>query len=146
MYIDQWDQAIKREPKMRTYSLFKSSFHMEKYLSNNNEKQRKAITRFRISAHRLAVALGQHKRPPVPLEQRICPHCPDSTFEDEFHFLMNCTKYKVKRKILFMMMMMISQFNGTSTPKGSYSAKAGVNYPINNCLTVFARSAQISKF
>ena len=25
-------------------------------------------------------------------------------------------------------MMMISQFNGTSTPKGSYSAKAGVNY------------------
>ncbi len=27
---------------------------------------------------------------------------------------------------------MISQFNGTSTPKGSYSAKTGVNYPVSS--------------
>ncbi len=30
-----------------------------------------------------------------------------------------------------MMMMMISKFNGTSTPIGSYSAKTGVNYPMS---------------
>ncbi len=29
-----------------------------------------------------------------------------------------------------MMMMMISNFNGTSAPKGSYGANAGVNCPI----------------
>ncbi len=28
-------------------------------------------------------------------------------------------------------MMMISKFNGTSTPKGSYSANTGVNYPMS---------------
>ncbi len=33
--------------------------------------------------------------------------------------------------ITLMMMMMISQFNSTSTPKGSYSAKTGVNYPMS---------------
>ncbi len=32
---------------------------------------------------------------------------------------------------MMMMMMMISQFNGTSTPKGSHSAKTGVNYHLS---------------
>ena len=30
-----------------------------------------------------------------------------------------------------MMMMLLSQFNGTSTPKGPYSAKTDVNYPMS---------------
>ncbi len=30
-----------------------------------------------------------------------------------------------------LIMMMISKFNGTSTPKGSYSAKTGVNCPMS---------------
>ncbi len=33
--------------------------------------------------------------------------------------------------MMIMMMMMILKFYGTSTPKGSYSAKAGVNCPMN---------------
>ncbi len=33
--------------------------------------------------------------------------------------------------MMMMMMMMISKFNGTSTPKGSYSAKTGVNCPVS---------------
>ncbi len=32
------------------------------------------------------------------------------------------------RKAVYLIMMMISQFNGTSTPKGSYRAKTGDNY------------------
>ena len=33
--------------------------------------------------------------------------------------------------MMMMMIMMISKFNGTPTPKGSYSAKAGVNCPMS---------------
>ena len=33
--------------------------------------------------------------------------------------------------MMMIMMMMISKFNGTSTLKGSYSAKAGVNCPMS---------------
>ncbi len=35
-----------------------------------------------------------------------------------------------KRSRMRMLRMMISQFNGTSTPKGSYRAKTGVNCPM----------------
>ncbi len=84
LYINHWSQLIEREPKMRTYKLFKSSFHMENYLSFKNAKQRKAMSRLRISAHRLAVEIGRYRRPPVPLEQRTCPHCPEEVIEDEF--------------------------------------------------------------
>ncbi len=33
--------------------------------------------------------------------------------------------------LLIWLMMMISQFNSTSTPKGSYSVKTGVNCPMS---------------
>ena len=57
----------------------------------------------RISAHRLAVKIGRHlyKRPPVPLEQRTCPHCPEGVIEDECHFMAECVTYETGRKIMF---------------------------------------------
>ncbi len=40
-------------------------------------------------------------------------------------------KEKANARMMMIMMMMLSKFNGTSTPKGSYSAKAGVNCPMS---------------
>ncbi len=85
---------------MRTYRVFKSSFEKETYLSISNIKQRNAMSRFRISAHRLAIEQGRYKCPPIPVDQRYCPHCPVQTVEDEYHFLMKCTKYECERKIM----------------------------------------------
>ncbi len=55
----------------------------------------------RISAHRLAVEIGRYRRPPVPLEQRTCPYCPEGVIEDVCHFITECVKYETGRKIMF---------------------------------------------
>ena len=96
----EWLNKIQKEDKMRTYKSFKHHFVPEDYLSLKQECHRKALTRFRISAHTLAIERGRYTTPKTPVEQRICKHCPDKV-EDEMHFLMECSKYNEKRKILF---------------------------------------------
>ena len=99
-YSNYWESKIVTQPKMRTYVQFKSKFGLEDYLAINNEKHRKAMTRFRISAHTLAIERGRYTTPPTPHTDRICKHCSDNKVEDEFHFLMACTNYNPQRKEL----------------------------------------------
>jgi hypothetical protein len=99
-YSNYWESKIATQPKMRTYVQFKSNFGLEDYLAINNEKHRKAMTRFRISAHTLAIERGQYTTPPTPHTNRICKPCSDNKVEDEFHFLMECSNYNPQRKEL----------------------------------------------
>ena len=96
----EWLNKIQNEDKMRTYTSFKRHFVPEDYLSLKQECHRKALTRFRISAHTLAIERGRYTTPKTPVEQRICRHCPDRV-EDEMHFLTECGKFINKREILF---------------------------------------------
>ena len=59
------------------------------------------MTRFRISAHRLAIEQGRYKTPPTPLEDRLCQYCLSQKVEDEFHFAMECNNYTELREKLF---------------------------------------------
>ena len=93
-----WQAKINSEAKMRTYKLFKCTFDMEDYLMNLPSKHRKALARFRISAHKLAIERGRYTR--TPLENRTCAHCPDKV-EDEIHFLTECTGYSEARANAF---------------------------------------------
>ncbi len=86
---------------MRSYKLYKHTFGREDYLCIKNEKHRTALTKFRISAHTLAIERGRYTRPPTPVENRICKQCTDKKVEDEHHFLLECTKYQTQRDILF---------------------------------------------
>jgi len=95
-YRNMWSQKIKLENKMRTYNKFKTSFIHEDYLSIKNEQHRKAMTKFRISAHSLAIEKGRYTTTPTAVENRICKYCPEY-IEDEYHFLMDCSKYKLER-------------------------------------------------
>ncbi len=101
-YALQWESLIKdndRQPKLRTYCTFKNNIRFEPYLSLVNPKQRLAISRFRCSAHHLAIETGRHKRPKLPLDERTCTSC--KVLEDEMHHLMHCSKNKDLRKDLF---------------------------------------------
>ena len=99
-YNSFWKESISTERKMRTYITFKSHFSMENYLSALTEGQRKTFTRFRISAHNLAIERGRYTRPPTPIEKRTCPHCPDKV-EDELHVLTMCSLHTTVRATLF---------------------------------------------
>ncbi len=61
----------------------------------------KAMTKFRISAHNLAIERGRYTRPPTPVNDRICSFCSGNVIEDEFHFLMTCKKTDRERNTLF---------------------------------------------
>jgi hypothetical protein len=59
----------------------KSNFGFEKYLDKiKNFEQRRTLTRFRISAHKLAIETGRYKG--IPRHDRICTRCTDNTIED----------------------------------------------------------------
>jgi hypothetical protein len=95
-YNTHWLGKIKTEPKMRTYVKFKYHFVMEDYLSILSYEHRRSFSRFRISAHNLAIERGQYTRPPTPIINRTCQHCPTQV-EDEFHFLLECTAHQSGR-------------------------------------------------
>ena len=62
----------------------------------NYDKFRIALSKFRLSSHHLAIELGRHLN--IPRENRLCPHCNQNMAENEYHFLLTCTKYYKLRK------------------------------------------------
>ena len=99
-YEKHWINKMTHESKMRTYRKLKHHLNYEKYLDIINKDYAKAFSRFRTSAHNLAIERGRYTKPYTPPNQRICPHCPN-TVQDEHHFLMSCSKYSVERDVLF---------------------------------------------
>jgi hypothetical protein len=67
-----------------------------------NYKDRKSITKLRISAHNLEIEVGRHRKKDkkrVPVESRICKQC--KITEDEMHFIMDCKQFKIARTAMF---------------------------------------------
>ena len=90
---------VDAQPKLRTYCTFKSEICFEPYLSLVIPKHRMVISRFRCSAHHLAIETGRHQKPKIPIDDRICLEC--RTIEDEQHHLIHCTKHNGIRETLF---------------------------------------------
>ena len=65
------------DKKLRTYTKFKSDFHLKKYLIVLKDVNlRKKFTKLRISAHNLYIEVGRHKRPKkTPEQERLCDMC-----------------------------------------------------------------------
>ena len=68
---------------------------------NVDYKYRNILSKFRLSSHCLNIEQGRHKKPKVPLENRICHNCSMNMVEDEIHFLLQCPCYDNIRIPLF---------------------------------------------
>ena len=79
--------------KLRTYKLIKNKFGIEKYLELNERSVRKALSAFRISAHKLNIERGRYLN--LKVEDRQCSIC--NVIEDEIHALCQCKKFNVLR-------------------------------------------------
>jgi len=90
---------MRNNNKLLTYRLLKTSYNDEKYLKIANIRHRTAITKLRISSHRLHIEKGRHNH--IPLEERICQYCNLNKIEDECHFIVDCTLYNNERNVLF---------------------------------------------
>ncbi|XP_048587171.1 uncharacterized protein LOC125570132 [Nematostella vectensis] len=90
------DQAQKN--KLRTLKKFKLSHNLEDYLTDvKNIDHRIALTKFRLSNHKLAIKTGRYEKPYKKPNERKCLVCQTGKVEDEEHFLLECPAYKDDR-------------------------------------------------
>ena len=64
-----------------------------------NTRHRIALTKLRLSNHKLVIETGRYSRPFKKPAERICPIC-KIEMEDEYHFLNICPAYQEKRWLL----------------------------------------------
>ena len=95
-FIDKWNDVKCTSPKLEFYNKIKHSFQYESYLNISNHTYKTALSRFRISAHRLAIETGRYSK--TNREDRFCTYCnlTNGTFpiENEEHVLLKCGLYK----------------------------------------------------
>ena len=100
-YEEYWKNSIGKQGngsgKLSTYRQIKIGFRKEKYLhSIKNFRERSALTKLRISAHRLEIETYRYGKKPIPRNERLCSLCiPDRLIHigDEFHAIMMCNKF-----------------------------------------------------
>ena len=93
---DQFNQisfeVIKTSSKMKMLNLLKTTAGKETYLTEvTNSKHRIAMTKLRLSGHRLEIETGRYNKTDVV--ERLCLYCQftgQKTVEDEIHFLIRC--------------------------------------------------------
>ena len=75
--------------KLKEYKKLKVNVGIEKYLLEiKNFKYRQAVTRLRVSAHRLPVEIGRYKK--IAYCDRKCKLCDQGEVGNEQHYLMSC--------------------------------------------------------
>ena len=100
LYITQWHNDMHHSDKMRGYRLYKSVFCLESYLAHIKVyKYRRALSCLRLSAHSLEIEIGRYS-PPRPPNERHCKLCNSGDIEDEYHFLLVCSKHNALRRRL----------------------------------------------
>ena len=91
-FKQSWYAEIINSDRLEVYHNIKFDFGLESYLQIlSSVKFRKALTRFRISAHSLAIETGRHHR--KARRERKCIYCNMNVIESKYHFLLICPLY-----------------------------------------------------
>ena len=98
--MQNWKAHLNESNSASFYRTF-SDFQFQPYLNTVNIKKfRVALTKLRISSHRLEIEAGRWAKPnKTPRQNRKCKYC--NSFEDEFHFLFECSLYNHLRPLYF---------------------------------------------
>ena len=99
-FMQNWNARINDSSRASFYQTF-SEFQFQPYLNMVNIKKfRTALSKLRISSHRLEIEAGRWNKPnKTPRENRKCKYC--NMLEDEFHFLFECSNYNNLRTKYF---------------------------------------------
>ena len=88
IFIQDWKSTLEHSSRAHFYNTI-CSFNFQYYLDNLNVQSfRVAVSRLRVSFHRLEVEKGRWKTPSVPYNNRLCYIC--QVLDDEFHFHFEC--------------------------------------------------------
>ena len=102
--MDNLNQHIIQDKKLKTYVLFKTTFKFEPYLDVlTNFSVRSNFAKLRLSAHNLQIETGRYDMKKIPRAERYCAYCKSLgifVLEDEIHFLIQCPLFAKERKIM----------------------------------------------
>ncbi len=59
------------------------------------------MTKLHIHAHRLAIERGRYAGPLLPPHDTTCDTCPHDQVQDEYYFMVECTKHTNGHKTLY---------------------------------------------
>ena len=93
-FIQNWNSRINESSRANFYTIFSNFNHQLCLESVKVTKFRMALSKLRMSSHRLEIEVGRWAR--TPLDQRKCRAC--NKLEDEFHFLLEGRLYNEIRK------------------------------------------------
>ena len=89
---DQYKQSwLCSSNRLTTYNSITTNFSFKPYSNMSNHRFRMALTKFRVSAHSLAIETGRHTGTERNL--RKCVLCNMNVVESEFHFMLVCPFY-----------------------------------------------------
>ena len=99
-FMQNWKNRLTMSSRATFYEPI-SEFRFQPYLNIINvTKFRTAVTRLRVSSHRLEIETGKwHKPNKIPRVDRKCSEC--NLLEDEYHLLFECVLYNDLRKQYF---------------------------------------------
>lgn len=102
-YKQYWNTDIdnliqNNSSKLDMYREIKQDFYYEPYLDMVGDRTHQvALTRLRLSNHRLHIEMGRYARPKLQRALRVCILCNSGEVEDESHFLLHCSQYSEER-------------------------------------------------
>ena len=88
-FMQNWHDRLNNSSRANFYKSA-AQFQFQTYLEQINVfKYMQALSKLRMSSHRLAIESGRWARPTsIPISDRKCVHC--NVLEDEFHFVVEC--------------------------------------------------------
>ena len=98
------------------------------YESFINDELRIAITRWRLSCHKLRIETGRYTYPITPRDERLCKMC--RTVEDETHALFNCSAHTFIRMKFFSLLCKYTTVSHLLNPQTSEDMKQTGTYII----------------
>ena len=100
-FIRDWTRDLhvdKKLHKLATYKLIKNDYRIEPHILYVRDKNHQsALTRLRVSSHKLNVEAGRHAWPNVLRQQRQCLYCDSRELDDEIYFLLRCNFHSEAR-------------------------------------------------
>ena len=113
-YVRFWKDQIQQQEnqgKLRTFKKFKTNLNFEEYLGDiSNIKHRQAVTKLRISSHKLPVESGRYNN--IPFDKRTCKLCNLNEVGNEQHYLMQCGNTLLK-EIRYSFIQKLHQINSS---------------------------------
>ena len=75
-YLDHWDKETQSQNKLNCYRALNREYTEAEYLfSVRDTKQRRILTKYRLSDHTLAIERGRYKKSWLAKEEGICGPC-----------------------------------------------------------------------